>query len=111
MYLIQHSRKVKRKLIICITIKINIEDFIHSFLIYGYTILKQQIYTKEITDKKKLSKKNRKNLFLISFKVDINSSFNFESSLLNLINILFIFSSSIEKQPIKYDIIMLTHEV
>ena len=54
---------------------------------------------------------NRKNLFLISFKIDINSNFIFESSLLNLINILFIFSSSIEKNPIKYEIIILTAEV
>ena len=54
---------------------------------------------------------NRKNLFLIVFKVDINSNFIFESSLLNLMKILFIFSSSIEKYPINNEIIILTAEV
>ena len=54
---------------------------------------------------------NRKNLFLIFFKVDNNSNFIFVLSLLNLLKILFIFSSSIEKNPIKNEIIILTAEV
>ena len=46
-YLQHVPRSVESKFIICINIKIKIDDFNHSLLIYGYTTLKQEIYKNE----------------------------------------------------------------
>ena len=73
-------------------------------------MLKQEIYIKEKIEKNKLNIKNKLNRFFIVLIIKDNSYFTFISSLLNLTKILFIFSSSIENQPIKYDIIVLTDE-
>ena len=43
-YLQHVPRSVESKFIICINIKIKIDDFSHSLFIYGYTTLKQEIY-------------------------------------------------------------------
>ena len=79
-----------------------IEALIHSPLIYGYTILKHEIYTKQIIDKNILINIRPLNRFPKSSTRTDNSYFNLALSFLFLINILFNLSSSIKKYPIKY---------
>ena len=88
-----------------------IEDLIHSPLIYGYTILKHEIYTKQIIDNKMLIIIKPIKRFPKSLTITANSCFNFKLSFLFLINTLLNLSSSIKKYPIKYEIIPLTAEV
>ena len=88
-----------------------IEALSHSPLIYGYTILKHVIYTKQIIDNKILTIIKTINRFPKSFTITDNSYFNLTLSFLFLKNTLFNLFSSIKKYPITYDIIPLTAEV
>ena len=88
-----------------------IEDLIHSPLIYGYTILKHEIYTKQIIDNKILMIIRPIKRLSISLTITTNSCHNYKLSFLFLINTLLNLFFSIKKYPIKYDIIPLTAEV
>ena len=59
----------------------NMDDLIHSILIYGYTMLKQERYTKENIDIIIVIIINNLNLFSISLIIEANSYFIFKSSL------------------------------
>ena len=83
--------------------KMKIEDLIHSPLIFGYTILKHEIDTKQIID-------NKIPIIIKSIKwlpkslaITANSCFNFKLSFLLIINTLLNLPSSIKKK-ISYQI-------